>query len=155
MKKILLGLAACLLLLASCGKSPSESASKADTKQLKAEVYSAQDNTLLKTITDQELLSDLNDFSDWDGGDSPSEGLAPEYTLLVYQEKTLLAGQDPDAEREYELIETLTTYQDSRYMTAAISPDAVKSVPLPEDLLTFRCEIPKETAGRLREALSA
>ncbi len=155
MKKILFGLAACLLLLASCGKSPPEASSEPDTKQSKAEVYSAQDNVLLKTITDQELLSDLNDFSGWDGEEDPPEDLTPEYTLLVYQEKTLLAGQDPDEEREYELIETLTTYQDSRYITVAISPDAVNGMDLPEDLLTFCFKMPEETAGRLREALSA
>ncbi len=155
MKKILFGLAVCLLALASCGKSPSETSSEPDTKQLKAEVYSAQDNVLLKTISDQELLSDLNNFSDWDGEDTPPEDLTPEHTLLVYQEKTLLDGQDPDAEREYELIETLTTYKDSRYMTAVIAPDAVKNLDLPAELLTFLCEMPEETAGRLREALNA
>ncbi len=153
MKKILFGLAVCLLLLASCGKGPSEASSEPDTKQSKAEVYSARDNVLLKTITDQELLSDLNDFSDWDGEVSLPEDLTPEYTLLVYHEKTLLAGQDPDAEREYEMIETLTIYKDSRYMTVKISPDAVKNMPLLEDLLTFHCEIPEETAGQLEEAL--
>lgn len=84
------------------------------------------------------------DTSSWETLESVSDDLTPEYILLVYQEKTLLAGQDPSEEREYELIETIITFQDSPYIKEMISNTVIKNMIIPEDALTFYYSMPDD-----------
>jgi len=141
-----------LLLLAGCGANGPDKGEAAEKKS-KMEIYSAQDDTLLNTIDDQEQLKQLLAIDTWKTADKKPEGLTPEYRLCVYQEKTLLAGQSPDDERDYELIETLTTFRDSSYVEAVFSPNVFKNVELAEDYLTFYYLMPEKLAESLREAV--
>ena len=72
---------------------------------------------------------------------------------MVWQEKTLLAGEDPEGEREYEVILNLTLYQDSPLVKAVISPQAVKNMRLSEEMLTAYYTLPDETLSALRQAV--
>ena len=108
------------------------------------EIYSAQDDVLLQTIEEQETVNKLLDTSSWETLESVSDDLIPEYIWLVYQEKTLLAGQDPSEEREYELIETIITFQDSPYIKQIISSTVIKNMIIPEDVLTFYYSMPDD-----------
>ena len=142
MKKIIGVLIILTLLLVGCSHNvPQQDNEK---KQSRIEIYSAQDDVLLQTIEEQETVNKLLDTSSWETLESVSEDLIPEYIWLVYQEKTLLAGQDPSEEREYELIETIITFQDSPYIKQIISSTVIKNMIIPEDVLTFYYSMPDD-----------
>lgn len=142
MKKIIGVLMILTLLLVGCSHNvPQQDNEK---KQSRIEIYSAQDDVLLQTIEEQETVNKLLDTSSWETLESVSDDLIPEYVWLVYQEKTLLAGQDPSEEREYELIETIITFQDSPYIKQIISSTVIKNMIIPEDVLTFYCSMPDD-----------
>lgn len=123
-------------------------------KQSKIELYSAQDNELFLTIDDQDTVNKLLNTDDWTISESISEDLIPEYIMLVYQEETLLYGQAPDEKRDYELILTLITYQNSSYIKEMISGTAVKNIIIPEDVLSFYYIVPDDIQEDLRELIS-
>lgn len=54
-------------------------------KQSKIEIYSVQDETLLKTIDDQDTINDLLETNNWEEAKTVSDSLVPEYKLLIYQ----------------------------------------------------------------------
>jgi len=141
-----------LMLLAGCSSNVSDKGEAAE-KKCRLEIYSAQDDTLLNTIDDQEQLKQLLAIDSWEEAGEKPEGLTPEYKLCVYQEKTLLAGQSPDDERDYELIETLTTFGDNTYVEVEFSPDVIKNMELSEDYLTFCYLMPENIAESLRDAV--
>ena len=142
MKKIIGVLIILTLLLVGCSHNvPQQDNEK---KQSRIEIYSAQDDVLLQTIEEQEIVNKLLDTSSWETLESVSDDLIPEYIWLVYQEKTLLAGQDPSEEREYELIETIITFQDSPYIKQIISSTVIKNMIIPEDVLTFYYSMPDD-----------
>lgn len=142
MKKIIGVLMILTLLLVGCSHNvPQQDNEK---KQSRIEIYSAQDDVLLQTIEEQETVNKLLDTSSWETLESVSDDLIPEYVWLVYQEKTLLAGQDPSEEREYELIETIITFQDSPYIKQIISSTVIKNMIIPEDVLTFYYSMPDD-----------
>lgn len=142
MKKIIGVLMILTLLLVGCSHNvPQQDNEK---KQSRIEIYSAQDDVLLQTIEEQETVNKLLDTSSWETLESVSDDLIPEYVWLVYQEKTLLAGQDPSEEREYELIETIITFQDIPYIKQIISSTVIKNMIIPEDVLTFYYSMPDD-----------
>ena len=142
MKKVIGVLMILTLLLVGCSHNvPQQDNEK---KQSRIEIYSAQDDVLLQTIEEQETVNKLLDTSSWETVESVSDDLIPEYIWLVYQEKTLLAGQDPSEEREYELIETIITFQDSPYIKQIISSTVIKNMTIPEDVLTFCYSMPDD-----------
>ena len=142
MKKIIGVLMILTLLLVGCSHNvPQQDNEK---KQSRIEIYSAQDDVLLQTIEEQEAVNKLLDTSSWETLESVSDDLIPEYIWLVYQEKTLLAGQDPSEEREYELIETIITFQDSPYIKQIISSTVIKNMIISEDVLTFYYSMPDD-----------
>ncbi|WP_337484981.1 hypothetical protein, partial [Porcipelethomonas sp.] len=68
-------------------------------------------------------------------------------------EKTMLWGQDPDKDREYELIATITTFLDSSYIEEVISSDVVKNMKIPEYAMTFYYIMPDKIMETLHEQL--
>ncbi len=154
MKKLISILIICALFLTGCGNSVSNYSDEETKKKNRIEVYSAQDDTLVTTIDDQNTTNQILDSSDWEEAEQLPDDLNPEYKMLVYQEKTLLYGQDPDEEREYELIETLITYQDSPYTEEIISSDVIHNMIIPEDALTFCYVMPDEIQKELDEIIN-
>ena len=144
MKKIIGVLMIFALLLTGCGHNVPQDVHNDEKKQSRIEVYSAQDDVLLQTIDEQDTVNKLLDTSSWETLESVPNDLTPEYILLVYQEKTLLAGQDPSEEREYELIETIITFQDSLYIKEIISNTVIKNMIIPEDVLTSYYSMPDD-----------
>ena len=124
-----------------------------EKKQCKIELYSAQDNKLLQTIDNQNAVNKLLNTGDWEILESISDNLIPEYIMLVYQEETLLYGQDPDEERDYELITTLITYQNSSYIKEIISSAVIKNMIIPENALTFHYVMPDDIQEDLRKLI--
>lgn len=113
------------------------------------------EGTLLYTVAGEtevakidELLSD--DGGEWLQEDDPGQGA---YTYAYWQEKTLLAGQDSQEEREYEELVRFTVAESSDTVTLQIMAGA-ENLNLfgvnVGDLLTFRETVSQETAEALR-----
>lgn len=116
--------------------------------------------TLLCTVSGEEGVSALDtllsdDGSNW--GERLTGEASGEITCIYcyWQEKTLLAGQDPDAERDYEELVRFTVYQDRDVVTLQVL-SGLDALELPgdisvSDLLTFTYSVPAETAAALRD----
>lgn len=151
MKKLLSMFIICTMILTACGKAP-------DEKQLRIEIYSAQDNALITTVDDQSTANLLLSDSGGEELDELPPDLTPEYRLVVYQEKTLLLGQDPDEERGYDLIMTLTTYRGSAYIQESVAEgvvgDVLDAFAIPEGAMTFYCEMSDAARAELAKIVS-
>lgn len=153
MKKVIVALLICSLFLAGCGHRESSDSNEPGKKQSKIEIYSVQDDKLLKTVDDQDTVNRLLKTYNWKTVESLSTDLIPEYKILVYQEKTLLYSQDPNEERDYELIETVITFQDSQYIAEIISSGVIKNMTIPEDIMTFYYVMPDDIQKELYEII--
>lgn len=152
MKKVIGILLIVAFLLMGCSHNEPQEKQQ-NEKQSKIELYSAQDNQLLLTIDNQDTVNKLLNTSDWTILESVSDDLIPEYIMLVYQEKTLLHGQNPNEERDYELIATLITYQNSSYIKEIISSAVIKNMIIPENALTFYYVMPDDIQEDLYELI--
>lgn len=137
MKKTMVAIIILVLFLTGCSFNAPQNSNEDMKKQSKIEIYSVQDETLLKTIDDQDTVNNLLETNNWKQTEAVSDNLVPEYKLLIYQEETLLLGQDPDEERDYELIETIITFQNSPYIKDVISSEVIKGAIIPENIMTF------------------
>lgn len=120
-------------------------------KSCKIEIRSFKEHSLIATIDKQEIVNQFLATDDWEAVDGIPKELTPQYRLVVYQEKTLLKGQDPDEEREFEIIERITTYQDSLYMQVSVNPDVIKNSKMPQEFLTFNYLAPDEIMKNLQQ----
>lgn len=153
MKKVIGVFLIFALLLTGCGYHTPQEKQEDEKKHSKLELYSAQDEELLQTIDNQDTVHKLLNTSDWEVIEGISDDLQPEYIMLVYQEKTLLYGQDPDEERDYELIATVITYQNSPYIKEIISSTVIKNMTVPENALTFYYAMPDDIQEDLHELI--
>jgi len=118
-------------------------------------VLDAEEKELF-TVTDKETVEALDDLLSGDGWDCPAEAPGdPAYTYVYSQEKTLLAGQDPEEEREYEDLLSFTVSASEDVVTMRIL-GGLENLSLlpgvePEDALAFSAAVPAETAKALRE----
>lgn len=86
--------------------------------------------------------------------DDPSEEGEIAWIYVYCQEKTLLAGQDPEEERECEEIIRFLVYQDQDLVTLKILGGLEGAEALGvslEDLLTFTVSVPAQTMETLRD----
>lgn len=142
-----------VLFFTGCASAISYDENESVKKQSRIEVYSVQNDEFLKRIDDQEMIIDFLKTDNWEYVNNLPDNLVPEHKLLVYQEKTLLFGQDPNEEREYELIETIITFQNSSYVEDIISSDVVKNMSIPQDVLTFYCSLSDDSTEQLNKLL--
>ena len=154
MKRIITILIACMFILAGCAFQTTNSIGDEVEKKSRIEIFSIQDE-LLSTIDNEDTINNLLNNNDWSEVNELPEDLTPEYKLLVYQEKTLLAGQDPNEERDYELIETIIIFEDSPYVIEVISSEVVKNMILPSDVLTFYYELPDSTIENILNIINS
>lgn len=145
MKKLIFTLFILVYMLSGCSFVVSRGTQGRDEKLLEVEIYSVQEDSLLATVQDQDITAALTESYNWKLIEDYPDGLVPEYRLVVYQEKTLLYGKDPDEPRDYEVIETLITFKDSPYVAEMIEGSVVKNMKLPEDALTSYYLMPDET----------
>jgi len=109
----------------------------------------------LYTVTDPAAVKTLDEILSDDGWAQLEEAPAdPAYSYVYSQEKTLLAGQDPDVEREYEDLITFTVSASEDALTIQILSGLEELALIPgvdwEDVLTFSVSVPPETAESLR-----
>lgn len=161
MKKTFLVLTMSIVLIFSGCSATKPNAESPSTRQddaaksCKIEVLSAQDDTLLTTINDQDRINIFLHTDEWKAVVPPTQILVPEFKLVVYQEKTLLAGQDSNAERGYEIIEIITTYQDTSQIEEAISQDIIKNMKVPDEFLTVNYIVPDEMISNLKQLVKS
>ncbi len=114
------------------------------------------DAKLVKEI-DGLLEEPLEAADDETSGEEPVE---PLWIYICWQEKTLLAGQDPDAEREYEEILRVSVPDAGNELTIQVLPNVdeldglgglAEALELNE-LLTFTVTAPEDTVENLRNA---
>lgn len=120
------------------------------------QILDAQE-TVLYTVTDEaqvealdELLSDPGENADLE--EAPEDEIACVYVFR--QEKTLLAGQDPEAPRDYEALIRFTVYQNQDVITMRVLEglgDGEAAGLSLADLLTFTVSVPAETMEALRD----
>ena len=139
MKKLMGILTIFSLCFTGCNSSLSQNENENNKKKSKIEIYSVEngEDIFVKSIDNQETINEFLNTENWKSEDNLSEDLIPDYKLFVYQEKTLTLGQDPNEEREYELIETITTFKDSSYIQDVISDNVITTIAVPEDALIF------------------
>lgn len=114
----------------------------------------------LYTVSDEEAAAEIDGLfqgDDWKslslGGESEAETAL--YTYVFWQEKTLLAGQDPKEEREYEEVIRFMIPAEGNTVTMLVLQGlenwkVPESIDL-EELLTFRSTVPEETMEALRD----
>ena len=139
-----------LFFLAGCAGQMEDSSGG---KEIRVQVLNPGDGVLLGEL-DEETTEDLFlGLTDWEETEPQSQG-QEEYELVFLQEKTLLLGEDPEGEREYEEIARLTFYRDSDAVQWVISSQAVKNLPLPEEGLSMGWrKAPREILDNIRELL--
>lgn len=176
--KVSLGILSLALLLTACGPAITDPADKdfqdawdeawSDieknwgenapdmSKQHYYQVLDGQGEELY-TITGETRTAALDDLLGNDGDhmeEAPADGEEIACIYVYWQEKTLLAGQDPETEREYEELIRFTVYQNQDLMTVQIlsglDGKELMGVNL-EDLLTFTVSLSAETAKTLRD----
>ena len=137
------------------GEEISERFSDIGAKEHRWKILDAGGKELF-TVTDTEQVKVLDDIlcrgDIWESlVENPSD---PAYTYVYSQEKTLLAGQDPDKERGYEDLLAFTVSASEDVVTLQIlgGLEELSLLPgvEPEDVLTFSAAVPAETAEALR-----
>ncbi len=145
MQRLLLTGALLLLLLAGCGAAAT---GKRLERRLRVEIYAAGGGELLAAVEDSGQAAELVELPETLTGST--NGLTPAYELRVYQEK---APPEDTAERDYELIETITTFHDSPCVAASFSEELVHSPVLPREALDFDYTMPERARTQLAAAL--
>ena len=114
----------------------------------------------LYTVTDDDAVAEIDALIGEAGGENAAHGGAegdPLYTYAYWQETTLHAGEDPEAERAYLEVFRTHVYADSDAVTTEVLSDVLEEVGefiRVRDLgglLTFTAEVSRETADALRD----
>ena len=116
------------LFLVGCSYQDDSMESK---KQSRIEIYSVENDKLLKTIDDQIVVNELFSTYNWEEKSELSDDLIPEYQLIA----------------------TITTFLDSSYIEEVISSDVVKNMKIPEYAMTFYYIMPDKIMETLHEQL--
>lgn len=168
-------LLALALLLAGCGAGvPGEDAGEGaeapedlldsldsdwGAKTHRWQILDDQGNELL-TVSGEEAVAEIDSLLQGDGWQSFSVGSedeeeTPLYTYVFWQEKTLLAGEDPEEEREYEEVIRFMIPAEGNTVAMRVLR-GLEGLNVPEyidleELLTFRGGAPEETLEALRD----
>lgn len=112
-------------------------------KIARIEVFSAADNNLLKTIDDKSILDKFaekttffdSEYNYETSDDTVLAKYKPNYKFVVYKVSSVVGSTD------LEKIYDLTTYTNTNIIKLQLSPDVVKNMEIPSDLLTYNFKI--------------
>ena len=153
------------LLLTACGGE--QAAADTAEEAVKDHYYQILDaaGKELYTVTDSGAVAEIDALINKAGGENADHGNAegdPLYTYVYWQETTLHAGEDPDAEREYLEVFRTQVRQGSNAVTTEVLSDTLEGVGSfvgvegLGGLLTFTAEVPRQTApGREQYKIDA
>ena len=162
MKRSLLAAGALSLLLfalTACGVPAADAPAGEAEKDHYYQILDAAGRELY-TVTDDDAVAEIDALIGEAGGENAAHGGAegdPLYTYAYWQETTLHAGEDPEAEREYLEVFRTHVYADGDAVTTEVLSDVLEEVGefiRVQDLgglLTFTAEVSRETADALRD----
>ncbi len=111
-------------------------------------IYSAENNELVKTISDEEQLYQYNQYSLFDDSDIEErqdeleknlEGAKEQYYLISYKYPVARFG-----EKKLEENTTITLYENTNIIKMAVAEESIKAFAIPEEFLTFYYELSEE-----------
>jgi len=111
-------------------------------------IYSAENNELIKTISDEEQLYQYNQCSLFDESvieerqdelKKDLEGAKEQYYLVSYKYPVARFGK-----KELEENTTITLYEDTNIIKMAVAEECIKAFPIPEEFLIFYHELSEE-----------
>lgn len=116
-------------------------------------VYTAEDEELVKTVTDEELLYQYNQCSALEEEvieeqiteerqteiKKALEGVKEQYHLVSYKYPAARFGK-----KDLEKLMTLTLYENENIIKMTVADESIKAFSLPEEFLTFYYEISEE-----------
>ncbi len=111
-------------------------------------IYSAENNELIKTVNDEELLYQYNQCVVFDDSDIEErqdelekdlEGVKEQYYLVSYKYPVARFG-----DKELEENITITLYEDTNIIKMTVSEESIKAFPIAEEFLIFYYEISEE-----------
>ena len=149
--KIKTGILAVLVLgiCAGCSAGQGEKYTREELDNLaEIRIYSAENNELVKTISDEEQLYQYNQCPFFDDSDlverqdelkKDLEGAEEQYYLTAYKYPAARFGA-----KEPEENHTITLYENSNIIKMTVADGVIKSFSVPEEFLTFYYEMPEE-----------
>ncbi|SEM71548.1 hypothetical protein [Hydrogenoanaerobacterium saccharovorans] len=128
-------------------KNDKEYTSQELQRLCRIEVYSSEDNSLINTIEDSDILFKFNQWSSEITGLSGEKNEIKEkledseslYCIAAYKSPAAL---HKDGELEKNI--TVTIFKDTNMIKVEISPEAIKSFSVPSEYLTFYEDITDE-----------
>ena len=111
------------------------------------EIYSAENDELIKVIDDEEMLYQHNQcFTDASYSEEEQEeleksleGIAQDYYLITYKYPVARFGKG-----ELEKITTVTIYENSNIVKMTVADESIKAFSIPQEFLTFYYEVSDE-----------
>lgn len=138
-----------LCICAGCSTQRGEKYTIEDLDNLaEIKIYSAENNELIKTISDEEQLYQYNQCSLVDDSDMEErqeelekdlEGAEEQYYLISYKYPVARFG-----EKELEENTTVTLYKNTNIIKMKVQGESIKGFSVPEEFLIFYYEISEE-----------
>ncbi len=145
---ILLVFGLCICTGCSAGQERKYTAEELDNLA-EIKIYSAENNELIKTISDEEQLYQYTQCSfcgDLDVEEErqnelkkDTEGVKEQYYLVSYKYPVARFGN-----KELKENTTITLYEDTNIIKMAVTDERIKAFPIPEAFLIFYYEISEE-----------
>ncbi|MDE7425553.1 MAG: hypothetical protein K2N51_17980 [Lachnospiraceae bacterium] len=147
--KIVILLVFGLCICVGCSTQREEKYTMEDLDNLaEIRIYSAENNELIKTISDEEQLYHYNQYSIFDDSDTEEhqnelkkdlKGAKEQYYLTSYKYPVARFGGE-----ELEENTTITLYEDKNIIKMTVSEESIKGFSVPEEFLIFYYEISEE-----------
>lgn len=144
-----------LCICAGCSAGQGQKYTREDLDNLaEIKIYSAEDHELIKTISDEEQLYQYNQcmlFEDSDIEERQDElekdlnEAKEQYDLISYKYPAARFGG-----KELEENTTITLYENTNIVKMTVAEEAIKSLSIPEEFLTFYYELPEEEINFFR-----
>ncbi len=139
----------CICICAGCFAQRGEKYTIEDLGNLaEIKIYSAENNELIKTISNEEQLYQYNQSSLFDDSDIEErqdelekdlEGAKEQYYLISYKHPVARFGG-----KELEENTTITLYEDTNIIKMTVAEESIKGFSIPEEFLIFYYELSEE-----------
>lgn len=139
---LVLGLCICT----GCSAQPGEKYTAEELDNLaEIRIYSAENNELIKTISDEDQLYQYNQYLLLDDSDVEErqseleeklEGAKEQYDLISYKYPAAHFG-----EKELEKNTTITLYENTNIIRLTVAEESIKGASIPEEFLVFYYEL--------------
>lgn len=144
-----------LCICAGCSAQQGEKYTLEELNNLvEIRIYSAENNELIKTISDEEELYQYNQCSIFDDSGIVEhqdelkrnlEGAKEQYYLVAYKYPAARFGG-----KELEENTTITLYEDTCIIKMTVAEESIKAFTIPEEFLTFYYELSEEEINSYR-----